>query len=139
MKKNQLGSLGVLLGLIALAIAIFHFWLGPVNTPEKPLSESLTEKTINLKESLQAKLKGEDEPNVGRENQIDINRAIIISSVTIAFLAIVCGVISFLKREELRYCASATVIGGSALAFHFIIVAIGSAVLLVLTVAVLNR
>jgi predicted branched-subunit amino acid permease len=59
--------------------------------------------------------------------------------VTAAFLAIVCGVISFLKREDLRYSATAAVIGGSALAFQFIIVAIVIAVILVLIVTVLNR
>ena len=139
MKQNIVGSLGVALGLIALAIAIFQFWLGPFKPQDRPLTKSLTEKAITLKDSLQAKLKGDTETALNDEYRIDIDRIVMLSSITAAFLAIVCGVVSFLKREDLRYSASAAVIGGSALAFHFIIVAIGIAVLLVLIVAVINR
>ena len=139
MKKNQVGTIGVVLGLVALAIAIFHFWLGPFNQQDRPLSQTVAEKAIALKESLKAKIKGETGPSLKSESRFDIDRAIIISSVASAFLAIVCAVISFLKREDLRFSASAAVIGGSALAFHFIVVAIGITVLLVLIVAVLNR
>ena len=139
MKQNTIGTIGAILGLTALAIAIFHFWLGPFNPPDRPLSQTLTEKAHALKESLKAILKGESREDLEDQSQFDIDRATIITSVTAAFLAIVCGVISFLKREDLRYSATAAVIGGSALAFQFIIVAIVIAVILVLIVTVLNR
>jgi hypothetical protein len=139
MRKSPIGTIGVTLGLTALAIAIFHFWLGSFNPTDRPLSQTLTEKAHTLKESLKAKIKGEGREDLEDQSQFEIDRAIIITSVTAAFLAIVCGVISFLKREDLRYSATAAVMGGSALAFHFIIVAIGIAVILVLIVTVLNR
>jgi len=139
MQRNKVGALGVVFGLTALGVALFQFWLGPFNQQDRPISETLAEKAIAFKESLKAKLEGEAGPSLESQSRFDIDRAIIISSVTAAFLAIVCAVISYLKREDLRYSASAAVIGGSALAFHFIIVAIGIAVLLILIVTVLNR
>ena len=96
-------------------------------------------KSTRIKRIPQSKTKRREQGGLEDQSQFDIDRATIITTVTAAFLAIVCGVISFLKREDLRYSATAAVIGGSALAFQFIIVAIVIAVILVLIVTVLNR
>ena len=54
MQKSKVGTAGVVVGLLALAAAIFHIWLGPFNPPDRRLSESLSEKAEELKESLKA-------------------------------------------------------------------------------------
>jgi hypothetical protein len=58
-KPRALGVSGTILGLVALVVAVLHFYLGPIAEPV-PVESFIAEKTMSIKNALNAKIKGEE-------------------------------------------------------------------------------
>ena len=59
--KNPFGLVGLVVGVLALGGALAHFFVGPINPPP-PLETIAAEKVVRIKESIAAKLRGEELP-----------------------------------------------------------------------------
>ncbi len=135
--KSTLSFIGIGLGSIALLLAIVHFWAGPFS-PQPTLEQTVAEKAVSIKQATIAALKGKEAP-APQSQPIDTDQIISIGTAVLGGLAIILGVIGFAKKEPMRVAGGAAVLGGSAIAFQFAVIALGAIVLAILVVAVLSQ
>ena len=135
--RNTFGSVGVAVGLIAIAVALIQFWGGPFDPKPPSTGDKLNSKMERLKDNVVSTFKGEkaDPPRV--QNSFSIDKTLIYGSMSIAFLAVVLGIVAFLRREDKRFTQASIVIGLSGLAFHFLLVALGVFIILAIVYMVL--
>lgn len=137
-KRNTLGLIGLVIGITALGAALFHFWAGPINE-SPPLEEVVADKAVKIRDSVVARLKGEEPATTTKSRVWDADRIVDISTVAGGFLAIVLGAVAFIRREDLRISGSAVAFGGGAIAFQFAAIAVGAIVFAILIAAVLSK
>ena len=137
--KSTIGFIGIALGAIALLMAIVvHFWAGPV-TPQPSLEKTLAEKALAIKNATIAALKGEKAEEQASTHRIDLDQGLRIATGVIGGLAVILGVIGFVKSESLRVAVGAVFLGGAAIAFQYVIVAFGVVLFAVLILVVLSQ
>jgi hypothetical protein len=133
------GFIGIGIGGIALLMAIVHFWAGPVS-PQPSLEKTVAEKAVAIRDATVAALKGEaieDKKVSGRS--FDLDDILRITTSVLGGLAIILGVVSLAIREPLRVAAGAAVLGGSALAFQFAMLALGMIFVAILVASVVSQ
>ena len=137
--SNKFGLTGVAIGIIALGMALFHFWLGPISAPP-PMEETISDQAVKIKRAVEAKIKGDEykAPSTN-SNRFDGDRIADIATIAAGFLAIVLAVVSFIRHESIRVSGSAVALGGGAIAFQFLTVALGVIVFVILIAVVLNQ
>ena len=135
--KTTLSFIGIGLGSVALLLAIFHFWAGPFS-PQPSLEQTIAEKAVSIKQATIAALKGEKVPPP-QSRSIDTDQMVSIGTALLGGLAIILGVIGFAKKEPMRVAGGAAVLGGSAIAFQFAVVALGAIVIAIIIAAVLSE
>ncbi|MCB1760410.1 MAG: hypothetical protein KDI68_11615 [Gammaproteobacteria bacterium] len=128
---------GIGIGSIALLLAIVHFWAGPF-TPQPTLEQTVAEKAVAIKKATIAALKGEEAPKA-RARALDTDQLIDIGAAVLGAMAIILGVIGYARKEPLRVAGGAALLGGSAIAFQFAVIALGAIVLAILVFAVLSQ
>ncbi|MCX4186309.1 hypothetical protein [Methylophaga sp. OBS4] len=136
--KSTLSFSGIGLGAIALLLAILHFWAGPFS-PQASIEQTVAEKAISIKQATIAALKSEEAAPSTQSRLMDLDQVASIATATLGGLAIIFGVIGFAKKEPLRVAGGAAVLGGSAIAFQFAVMALGAIVLAILVAAVLSQ
>ena len=136
-QNSTISFIGIGLGSIALLLAIVHFWAGPF-TPQPSLEQTVAEKAVSIKKATIAALKGEEAPEA-QSRPVDADQLLSIGTAVLGGLAIILGVVGYAKKEPLRVAGGAAVLGGSALAFQFAVIALGAIVLAILVGAVLSQ
>jgi hypothetical protein len=136
-QKSHISFIGIGIGSIALLLTIVHFWAGPF-TPQPTLEQTVAEKAVSIKNATIAALKGEEEPEA-QSRPLDADQLLRIGTAVLGGLAIILGVIGYAKKEPLRVAGGAAVLGGSALAYQFAVIALGAIVLAILVAAVLSQ
>ena len=135
--ENKLSNVGAIIGLIALGIAVFHFFLGPIEK-QPSIEEYVAEKAISIKSVISSKLKGKEVIGVSDHNTIGPDEIVGYGVVVLGFIAICFGVVGFLKKEEWKVSSVAVSIGVSALVFKFAVAVAGAIVLFALIGALLG-
>ncbi len=133
-KQRKLGLIGTILGLLALGIAFFQFFLGPIEKPPE-IEEVIAEKTVKIKEAISAKIKGQEYKSTNDEVSFGPDKIIELSTVIIGFLAIVFGVMGFIQKEQWRPSCSAIALGVGAITFQVAVV-ITAAIIFVFILAI---
>ncbi|MCA8942228.1 MAG: hypothetical protein KDB80_06665, partial [Planctomycetes bacterium] len=59
-RRRLFGTIALVLGAAALLAAVAHFWLGPIEPSDRSLESAVAETAARIKESLAAKLRGEE-------------------------------------------------------------------------------
>lgn len=136
-RTRAIGLIGVVFGLLALGLALFHFWLGPLE-PTPTLEEVVAEKALSIKARAVAKLTGERIQDSPQPQTRSLDAWVDILTVGFSFVAITCGVIAFIRREDRRATASAVLLGVGAIGFQFLTLALSVIVLVILIAAVLS-
>lgn len=136
-KKNTIGIIGTSLGIIALAMALVHFWAGPFDK-HPTLEEVVAEKAVDIKERVFSKLKGDTSVKMAPSKKYTIDDIVDIATIVCGFLAIVCSVIAFIKREDTRAVGCSIVLGVGTIAFQLFTVVLSTIVVVILVVAVLG-
>ncbi|MEL7538428.1 MAG: hypothetical protein AAFZ58_10395 [Pseudomonadota bacterium] len=116
-KTSTYGMLAVVLGFLSFAAVIGHFFVGPLDPPP-PLETSLADKAASIRDATVAALKGEDyeaEPTVRARTLDDY---LTYSFIGLGLVAILLGVIGFVRREHLRPSVAGVALGGMAIAFQ---------------------
>ncbi len=133
--ENKLSNIGTIIGLIAIGIAVFHFFLGPIEkTPT--IEEYVAEKAVSIKSAISSKLKGEE--IVAASKEIGPDRILEYIVVALGFIAICFGIFGFLKKEEWKVSSLAISMGASALIFKFAIALAGAIIFIMLLGAILG-
>ncbi len=120
-KKSTFGIIAVILGFIAFAAVVGHFFAGPIDPPP-PVEVSIAEKAVEIRDATVAALKGEEyeaEPEVRPKTLDDY---LTLGFMGIAALAILMGVIGFIQHERLRPSIAGAALGGLAITFQFAVV-----------------
>ncbi len=136
--KSTYSFIGMGLGSIALLLAIIHFWAGPFS-PQPTFEQTVAEKAVAIKEATIAALKGKDAPLPQTESKMDADKIISVITATFGGIAIILGVFGYAKKEPIRVAGGAAILGGSAIAFQFAVVALGVIVFAILVAVVLSQ
>ncbi len=136
--RKAFGFLGVLIGALAFATAALHFFEGPFET-SPPIEETIANKAVDIRDAVVARLKGESVESAVAPPGRSIDDWVRMGIVGSSTLAILLAVASFIRREDARMSGSALALGGGALAFPFLAIAIGVVVLVAIIGAVLGN
>ncbi len=137
-QKAHLSFIGMGMGSIALLLALLHFWAGPFS-PQPSLEQVVADKAVALKNKTIAALKGQDTEALQQGRKFDRDRVADIVSASLGGLAIILAVFGIARREPMRVAGGAAVLGGGAIAFQFLALALGAIVLAILVAAVLSQ
>ncbi len=128
---------GIAIGAVALLMALVHIWAGPFS-PQPSIEEVVAEKAVAIREAAQAALRGEETPKSSSQSSFDTDRIVQVLTAILGGLAIIFGVVGRAKDEPMRVAGGAIALGGGALAFQFLAVALGIIVIAILVSAVLG-
>ena len=141
-ERNSRGSItfglvGLILGMMALTGSVGHFWLGPLETPPA-LEDTIADEAMKIRDKVVARLKGDATTAKVVPSRWGPDRVALAVIAGASLLAILFGVIGFVRHEPLRIVGSAAILGGSALALQYLIVAIGAIVFAIIIGAILG-
>ena len=115
LSKSKYGFTSIVIGLIALFIAIFSFWSDPF-MPTSTAEPTIEEKFFTFNESLIDKFKNEPSNN----KKLTLANVITIAVPALSILAIILALISYLKKESTRIVIAGSLIAVSAIIFQVI-------------------
>jgi len=132
-RAGTIGTIGVIVGFIAMAFALFQFFYGPIHKSD---ASFLTTVKTTIHSILSAKTA---QTHLDKRPGINIDNALSYTSVLFAFLAIVFGTVAYIKdaKKELAYASLS--VGAATLFFHFILIALGVIIILGILVYILNN
>jgi hypothetical protein len=136
--SSKLSFIGIGLGSIALLLALFHFYAGPFS-PQPTLEDTVAEKAVAIRDATIAALKGEEKEKKTVMSEMNLDKGVQIATALLGGIAIILGVVGFDKKESIRVASGAAVLGGGAIAFQFLTVALGVIIVAILVAAVLSQ
>jgi hypothetical protein len=134
----KIGFTGIAVGAVALMLVLVQFWAGPF-APKPALEQTVAEKAVAIRDATLAALKGEEAPPPPPPPGKDLDELLQLAGAVLGGLAIIFAVVGAAMREPLRVAGGAAVLGGSAIAFQFAMLAIGAIVVAILVVGVLSE
>lgn len=137
-QSSKFSFIGITLGSIALLLALVHFWAGPFS-PQPTLEQVVAAKAVAIKKAAISALNGEELQTSVTQRRIDADTIISLSTAILGGLAIILGVYGFAVKEPLRVAGGAAALGGSAIAFQFVALAVGALIVAILVAAVLSQ
>ncbi|MBT8052831.1 MAG: hypothetical protein HKN57_12995 [Xanthomonadales bacterium] len=136
--NSKLGNIGLLVGALALLLALVHFYAGPFS-PQPTIETSVAEKAVAIRDATVAALKGEVIEKKTYVSKMNLDKATYITTAVLGGLAVILGVVAFARKESTRVAVGAGLLGGLAIAFQFIGVALGIIVFAILIAVVLSQ
>jgi uncharacterized membrane protein YcjF (UPF0283 family) len=106
------------------------------------MEKTVAEKAVAIRDATVAVLKGEEyAPAVERAKRArwDLDQIALLATGVMAGAAIILAVVSLAMHEPLRVAAGGVILGGAALAFQFVILAIAAFCMAILIGAVLGE
>lgn len=120
-RRSPWAVTGLVVGVLALVTAQAHFWLGPLEPPPSA-GEQIADGIAEIREGLQAGLRGE--PLAEREEETVGPDALLRGSTSIAAgLAMLVGLLGFVRREDRRLALGAMALGGLTLLWSMALLA----------------
>lgn len=129
--------IALLFGMLALTGSVGHFWLGPIEPPPS-LEDTIADQAVKIRDKVVSRLKGGEAPVRTVASDWGPDRIAMAAIAITSLLAIFLSVIGFIRHEPIRVVGSAVVLGGTALALQYLIIAIGAIVVAIILGAVLN-
>jgi len=137
--QNKFGSLGLLLGAVALLMGLIHYSMGPFSAPAPSIEKVIAEKIIAVKKGIVAGLKGEEpQTNATANKPADIDKIIDNTGIVLAVVALFCAFIAGMRKEHRWGVYGALCFGGGTLAFHALLFGIGVVLTILLILAVIS-
>ena len=131
------GLVALFFGMLALTGSVGHFWLGPIETPPA-LEDTIADEAVKIRDRVVARLKGDVTTSERISSRWGADRIALTSIAGLGVLAILLGVVGFVRHESVRVVGSAVALGGSALALQYLIIAVCAIVFAIILGAVLN-
>lgn len=137
-KTSGFGVFSVILGFLAFAAVVGHFFVGPIDPPP-PIEISIADKAADIRDATVAALKGEEYEARSSSPPRTMDDYLTYSFLTLAVLAILMAVIGFIKHESLRPSIAGAALGGLAITFQFAIVLFMTLLFVLLLSAVIDQ
>jgi hypothetical protein len=136
-QTDRFGRVGVVVGLIGLAVAVLSLWVLPMIFPPKPLEQVVVETARNIRDRAVSAARGVEQPAPRVSDEADVwYKVSTIAALALGLAAIALGAVSFLRREDLRYAGTAAALGVGAIAFELWMMSLAIAVALILLFAI---
>lgn len=136
-KQHLLGTIGVIIGILALAAAFLSPWIAiQIDPPARPIEEVAVDFAARLAEAAKAKLKGEQykAPAASTANPSRFLAPVVIGA---GMFAALLGVIGGLRSENKLASGGAVALGVSAAVVQWSILIVSGLMLLLLIGAIL--
>jgi len=117
-QNSVFGMLAVVLGFVAFAAVVGHFFVGPIDPPP-PIEVSIAEKAASIRDATVAALKGEEYEAESSLRPRTLDDYLTYSFITLAIAAILMAVIGFVRHERLRPAIAGAALGGLTITFQF--------------------
>lgn len=115
--SSKFGIAAVVLGFLSFAAVIAHFFAGPLDPPP-PIEISIAEKAADIRDATVAALKGEKYEAKSQLRPRTLDDYLTYAFIALAGLAILAGIVGFIRRESLRPSFAGAALGGLAIAFQ---------------------
>lgn len=119
-KKPRVGSIGIVIGSIALLLALFHHYAGPLS-PQPKLERTIAETAVALRDATMAALNGKEIKKRSWTSKWDADKLIDVMAGLFGGLAVICGFSALIRKEPFRVTVGAAVLGGGAIAFQYVV------------------
>jgi hypothetical protein len=134
-RARAFGLVGIIVAFLGLAGAVFRPLAFEVQRPPpKQLSDVLTDTAVKIKDRI-AKTEAAPAPHP----QTDWRVVAIITASALGFIGAAFGTASWIRREDLRISGAAVAVGVTAIAFHYIMAAIGVAIVCIIVGWILSH
>lgn len=130
--------LGVVLGFLAFAAVVGHFFAGPFDPPP-PLETSIAEKAVSIRDATVAALKGEEYEARSNVQPRTLDDYLTYSFLSLAVIAILMSVIGFVRHERWRPSIAGAALGGLAITFQFATVVFFGLMFAIILAAVIDQ
>jgi hypothetical protein len=117
--EMKCGIIGVVVGSIALLLALVHFWAGPFS-PQQTIESSIGEKAASIRRATIDALKGKEPVKETYIAKWDADKVTQVITAVLGGLALILAVVAFIRHEPKRIVGGAAALGVSAIAFQFI-------------------
>ncbi|MBI5265379.1 MAG: hypothetical protein HY852_26600 [Bradyrhizobium sp.] len=138
--SRRLGTIGSIVGLLALVAAVLPHWVLPVMFPPPPVDQVIVDTGHRVKERLVARAKGVEYQAPRPEKSLGHrwSDGLSIAALSLGLLAITLAVVSRIFHEEKLLAGVSAVLGVGAIAFEFSFILIGALILIAIIYAVLQ-
>jgi hypothetical protein len=134
--KHKIGIIGLIVGIIAVGLAIFQNDLRPQEPPQEPkpvptlkeLAVEAGKKVINDK----ILKKEEDPPPVEEDSLVSPRDRIGLTYMILGFLAMVLGIVSWVKKDHIRISGGSISLGLMAVAWQYVMIGVVIAVVILI-------
>ena len=133
-RARKFGLVGIIVASLGLAGAIFVPLAFEVQRPPpKELSDVLADTAVKIRDKV---TKTETPPPPPRT---DWRVVAVITASAFGFIGAALGAASWVRREDLRVSSAAVAVGVTAVAFHYIMAAVGVAIVLIIIAWLLSH
>lgn len=124
-RSHYAGWSGLATGILALTLALLPGWIAPVyDPPSRPIQQKAADWMGDLKDKALAAIRLEPAPQPPAEYHNPWrDRRIALASLIFGFIALILGIISFVRHEDQRLVACAVALGAGAIAAEYFLTA----------------
>ena len=134
--KHKIGIIGLIVGLIAVGLAIFQNDLRPQQPPPEPKPEpTFKELAVEAgKKVISDKIlkKEAEPPPITEDSLVSSHDGVELSYMILGFLAMVLGVVSWVKKDHIRISGGAISLGLMAVAWQYVLIGVVIAVVIII-------
>ncbi|MEM7613069.1 MAG: hypothetical protein AAF270_15395 [Pseudomonadota bacterium] len=132
------GVVSIALGFVALAGIVGHFFAGPIDPPP-PLEVSIADKAVAIRDATVAALKGEEYEAQSTARVRTMDDYLTYTFLGLGGLAILAGVIGFVRHEPKRASIAGAGFGALAIGFQVATVMFFALLFCLLLTAVIDK
>ena len=139
-QSRRLGSIGSIIGLLALIAAVLPHWVLPVIYPPPPVDKVVVDTGHRIKDRIIAKVKGVEyqEPQQEKPVRRTLNDSLSITAISLGLLAIILAVLALIFREERLLAVVSAGLGIGAIAIEVSFFFIGALILIAILFLIAN-
>ena len=136
--SSKFGLLAVVLGFMAFAGVVGHFFVGPFYDAP-PIEVSIAEAAAEIRDATMARLRGEEYEAQSSVQNTTIDDYLTYSFVATALLSILFSIIGFIRHEPMRISIAGGALGALAIAFQVATVLFMALLFALLLAAVIDK
>jgi hypothetical protein len=138
--SRRLGSIGSIVGVLALMAAVLPHWVVPMVFPPPPADQVIVDTGHRIKDRVIARVKGVEyqAPRIEKSAGRSWSETASATAISLGLLAILLSVLALIFREERLLAGVAATLGTGAIAVEISFVVIGALILIAILYVVAN-
>ncbi|MDF1739819.1 MAG: hypothetical protein P1U86_11725 [Verrucomicrobiales bacterium] len=128
--KHRIGIIGLVVGLIALGLAIFQDALRP-QPPEPTLKEVASEAGKKFLTEKFLSPESDSQP-IAEPRVVALYDGVDLTYMILGFIAMILGIFSWVKKDHIRISGGAISLGLMAVAWQYVLIGVAIAVVILI-------